>query len=394
MKRFSFIRVIIVISLRVLLIFASSSLFADNQEEFVKAYFMIQEAEQAQKLGNIPTAQAKTSEASMILNSIAKNSPDWDPKMVSYYLDKCRALELLNPPSVESVKDNSEKLVPSFPALRETETNNPVNIKPAQSTSPIASSPDVEKKLSQVEQEIQIYRESNQKRLQAVLDENKHLKNQSEQAEKELNSTKDLLLSLQKEKKIGTDLLKEFQTDLDRVETRLHDLDIITKERVNALSDENEMLKANSLLAETQLSKTQALLESANQEVQKPSKPQILSDSRLQNLEEENKLLKHILGTLEDQLINAKQQIVPAVGASNSNTNLPPVIGRVALIRSDENFVVVHFQNEKEIPVRAELGVYRNGQYVGSVRIVEPVRPPFASATILSGKPILNDLIR
>jgi len=71
-----------------------------------------------------------------------------------------------------------------------------------------------------------------------------------------------------------------------------------------------------------------------------------------------------------------------------------PFIGVVVLLPSKKNFVVVDFRSGEVPPIRSELGVYRRNMFVGSVRIAEPVRPPLASADILSGTLKRGDVVR
>lgn len=68
--------------------------------------------------------------------------------------------------------------------------------------------------------------------------------------------------------------------------------------------------------------------------------------------------------------------------------------GSVVLLNPKENFVIVNFQPGSVPPLRSELGVYRENVFVGSVRITDPIKPPLASADILSGSIQRGDVVR
>ena len=70
------------------------------------------------------------------------------------------------------------------------------------------------------------------------------------------------------------------------------------------------------------------------------------------------------------------------------------VRGVVAVINTAENVVVLDF-GRNEIPsVHSQLSVYRDGVVVGTVLITDPVKPPLATADVLSGTLQRGDVIR
>ncbi len=71
-----------------------------------------------------------------------------------------------------------------------------------------------------------------------------------------------------------------------------------------------------------------------------------------------------------------------------------PFTGTVVLLPPQKKFVIVDFRSGDIPPVRSELGVYREGIFVGSVRISEPVKPPLASADVLTGALQRGDVVR
>lgn len=68
--------------------------------------------------------------------------------------------------------------------------------------------------------------------------------------------------------------------------------------------------------------------------------------------------------------------------------------GTIVLLNLQKGFVIVDFADGKIPPPRSELGVYRGGTFVGSVRITPPIKPPHASADILNGSLRRGDQVR
>ncbi len=73
---------------------------------------------------------------------------------------------------------------------------------------------------------------------------------------------------------------------------------------------------------------------------------------------------------------------------------VPQFVGRVVLLNTKKGFVVVDFHGSRVPPVQSELGVYRDGVFVGSLRITDPVKPPLASADVLTGTLRRGDVVQ
>ncbi len=69
-------------------------------------------------------------------------------------------------------------------------------------------------------------------------------------------------------------------------------------------------------------------------------------------------------------------------------------IGFVSTVNVVENFAVVNFSSSVMPRAGDELKVYRAGRPVGSVKITEPLRPPLATADILTGELQRGDAVR
>ncbi len=73
----------------------------------------------------------------------------------------------------------------------------------------------------------------------------------------------------------------------------------------------------------------------------------------------------------------------------------PSYTGSVAYLSSPKDFVIVDFKEKNNVPpIRSELGVYRDEQFVGSIRITAPVNPPLASADVMQGTLRQGDVVR
>ncbi|NUN92757.1 MAG: hypothetical protein HUU04_03130 [Verrucomicrobiae bacterium] len=72
----------------------------------------------------------------------------------------------------------------------------------------------------------------------------------------------------------------------------------------------------------------------------------------------------------------------------------PSFEGTVVLLNLQKGFVIVEFSDGKIPPPRSELGVYRGGTFVGSVRITPPIKSPHASADIINGSLRRGDQVR
>lgn len=71
-----------------------------------------------------------------------------------------------------------------------------------------------------------------------------------------------------------------------------------------------------------------------------------------------------------------------------------PFLGMIVLLNLQKGFVIVDFSKSRVPPMRSELGVYRSGIFVGSLRITPPSKPPLVSADILTGTLRRGDTVR
>ncbi len=70
-----------------------------------------------------------------------------------------------------------------------------------------------------------------------------------------------------------------------------------------------------------------------------------------------------------------------------------PFRGQIELLDLDQKFVVLDFPDENVPAVGTKLSVYRSETLVGNILVTNPVKPPFASADILSGNIQTGDTV-
>jgi chromosome segregation ATPase len=128
-------------------------------------------------------------------------------------------------------------------------------------------------------------------------------------------------------------------------------------------------------------------------------------DQLLQRLLRENDELRHRLGDMETRLTKITQLTGTlkldrdALNASREGSQLrsamePSYGGTVTLLKSKGNFAILKFPQGRIPPPRTKLDVFRDGILVGTVQITNPVKPPLASADIISGSLRIGDEVR
>lgn len=68
--------------------------------------------------------------------------------------------------------------------------------------------------------------------------------------------------------------------------------------------------------------------------------------------------------------------------------------GEILSVNAKKKFVVVDFKRNSIPPVGSRFGVYRDGNFVGSISLTNPIKPPYASADIMTGEIQYGDIIR
>ena len=76
------------------------------------------------------------------------------------------------------------------------------------------------------------------------------------------------------------------------------------------------------------------------------------------------------------------------------SAELGTTVARVVSLNLEHGFVVIDFTSRMVPAVGMRVDVYRNGKWVGVVRITEPVRAQFATADIVEGEVHVGDEAR
>lgn len=224
-------------------------------------------------------------------------------------------------------------------------------------------------------------------------------------AEGELQSTSDKLIALNEEKNKLLQAKKEIEERAKKAEELVKSAQHPVNEQIAKLTKDNSDLTKE--LADLKRDIRLAKVEGKSRKVDKPDfieieQPAVEEVSRSvdQRLSDIEKYLKNLVQGNADQPGDRKLRATIRNPEKYPPTEEDVTIVRRAItgtvIRLDpkENFVVINFGSGYVPPLHSELDVYREGQVVGSIRITNPIKPPFASANILAGTLRHGDVIR
>jgi len=84
-----------------------------------------------------------------------------------------------------------------------------------------------------------------------------------------------------------------------------------------------------------------------------------------------------------------------AVNEVKSSTRAPgKPLAKVVMVKTDEKFVILEFTSNEFPAPGSQLTLYRGKDRIATVKVTEPMRPPFITADILDGKPGRGDEVR
>lgn len=292
------------------LVFAVTSLHAETADEFLKAYFFVQDGDSAEKGGEKSKAVEKYSEALKILRQIARTAPDWNPNIITYRTKYC---------AEHIVKDGGQ--IPSeeaAPAPEPVDSTPPIDtvphgVAPAPSTPELVPMPsdsasssgaitapppdasasdrvtylerelqrardelrkvqdekgDLESRLKRAEEDLKVAQSGGDERVHALLRENSFLKEQLSDAEAKLRNLP-----------TGAEDIAALKADLAKAQAGLK----VAKRESDDLRRANESLKRS--LEETRMQLKTATSMAASD----------VSSEALQTLQKENALLRAIV---------------------------------------------------------------------------------------------------
>ncbi len=261
------------------LIFAVLPLRAETADDFLKAYFLLQDGDAAEKGGETPKAIEKYTAALKILRTIKRKNPDWNPNIIAYRSKYCtehiiKAGGKIEPEDTAVEPEPAPTPTPSVLAPA-PEPGKPVNtvpngVTPAPAPSaaddkplPVGSTP--ADRIANLEHELSQARSD----LQKVQNEKSDIETRLRRAEADLRSSK---LPTDERVKALKDELTKTQAALD------------------ATRKENEQLKADNDALKKDLDETRTQLKTATSSAASTIAPEVL-----QTLTKENALLRSIV---------------------------------------------------------------------------------------------------
>ena len=260
-----------------ILIFAVLPVRAETADDFLKAYFLLQDGDAAEKGGENPKAVEKYTAALKILRTIKRKYPDWNPNIIAYRSKYCtehivKAGGKIEPEDAAPEPEVAAPATPTTPAPV-AEPGKPVNTVPTgvtpapapeeEKTAPVSSAP--------------------ADRITAL--------------ERDLSQARSDLKKMQTEK-------AEIESRLRKAEAELRNSNVPTDEKVKTLKDElaktqaaldavrkeNEELKASNESLKKDLDETRTQLKTATSSAASTIAPEVL-----QTLQKENALLRSIV---------------------------------------------------------------------------------------------------
>lgn len=265
-----------------------SSVRADTADDFLKAYFQVQDGDAAEKSGDGKKASDKYNAALRILKNIKKSAPDWNPNIIAYRIKYCTEHIAKNggtvgeesapapAPTPKAVESSSPAASTPAPAPAPAKPSEP-EAQPSAAPAPSMDAPqsrssggstedriaaleqelsktkielrrvqdeknDLETKLKKAEDDLRIANGSGDDRVQALLKENNTLKERLNDAEaklKNMPSSSDDIASLKAE-------LAKTQAQLDAVQKENDQLKAANDSLKRELEDTRNQLKTTS----------------------------------------------------------------------------------------------------------------------------------------------------
>ncbi len=289
------------------LMIAIPALRAETADDFLKAYFLIQDGDAADKGGETAKSVEKYTAALKILSEIKKASPDWNPNIIAYRVKYCADHITKGGGKVEteaSAPSAAEAAAPS-PTVEVTTPINtvPSNIKPAAAEEvPTKGAERVEtpskgsERVAGLERELQKARQE----IERMQKEKGDLEARLKRAEDDLrtaNAAKDdRLQALMQENTALKARLSETEAKLRNVGSSAGEIASVkdelakTQAALEKAQKDNEELRAANDALKKDLEETRGQLKTANASPASTIAPEVL-----QTLQKENALLRSIV---------------------------------------------------------------------------------------------------
>ncbi len=308
-------RTLYLISLLVIIV-VGAPVFAETADDFLKAYFQVQDADAAEKSGDAQKAAEKYSAALRLLRDIKRTAPDWNPNIIAYRSKYCAEHILKNggkipeegspapAPAPTPAPQIAAPVTPTAPevATAPESTPAPSEIAPTSGTArietPISASGTgtTEERVARLEQELSQARAD----LRKVQDEKNNLEARLRKAEDDLKianfSGDDRVQALLKENNSLKDKLADAENRLRNMPSSSDEIGSIkaelakTQAQLESVQKENDQLRAANDALKKDLEDTRTQLKTAS-----AGGASSMSSEELQALQKENALLRSIV---------------------------------------------------------------------------------------------------
>lgn len=295
--------------MRYLTLLASALLFAismpegraETADDFLKAYFLVQDGDAADKGGDHAKAAEKYSAALKILREIKKANPDWNPNIIAYRTKYCaeRIVKAGGRVEPEEGGDASSSAAAASPTPT-VEIAPPVNTvppgaKPA-SVEEAAAPSRVSDRIAELEKELTRARQE----IGRLQQEKGDLETRLRKAEEDLSArgagTDERIQNLIRENDALKQRLADAESRLKGIGSSAEDIGAVRADLVKAqealdkLRQENDQLKAANVTLKNELEEVRGQLRTATAGPASNIAPEVL-----QTLQKENALLRAIV---------------------------------------------------------------------------------------------------
>ncbi|MDD2706647.1 MAG: tetratricopeptide repeat protein [Verrucomicrobiae bacterium] len=304
--------------------FAVSTLHAESADDFLQAYFQIQDGDAAEKGGDTAKAAEKFTGALKILRKIKQATPDWNPNIIAYRIKYCTDHITKNSGTIppEEAVSNEQKPTEVSPPI----SKDPVNTVPLNAAPPPADQVETagtavpirdgtSEKVAALEKALDRSK-NDMKKLQ---EEKSDLESQLRQAEKKLQEEKARIEDqFRKTEKKLQDEKASLEEQLGKAEKAVKTSTASSDERVQELLKENKSLKDRLAEAETKLNN----IPSSTEEITSLRSELAKAQAKIETLQRDNDRLQASNESLKKELEQTRTQLKTA----SSNTSVSPDI--------------------------------------------------------------------
>ncbi|MCC7519396.1 MAG: tetratricopeptide repeat protein [Verrucomicrobiae bacterium] len=294
-------RLLILLAAAAVLFVGAPGLRAETADDFLKAYFLVQDGDAADKGGDTAKAVEKYSAALKILREIKRTSPDWNPNIIAYRTKYCSDRILKAGGRLEPEDSGaSSASAPAAAATPTVEVSTPVNTVPkdAKPAAPeeAGATPRTSDRIADLERELERARQE----ISKLHREKGDLESRLKKAEDDLRSAgasgDERVQKLVQENDALKQRLADAESRLKGVGSNAGEIAAVrtelakAQEAIEKLRGENEQLKTANAGLKGELEEVRGQLRTATASPASELAPEVL-----QTLQKENALLRAIV---------------------------------------------------------------------------------------------------